>query len=214
MVRSNDTSDPVLPSPESGLALEAGLALEKREGLPEALRVLLKDYPRDRWSNDPNFNGLTRFWMERHAMFRVLLDRIVLASETIVAPDSAPAADPNQNRDPDLNPARLEVARYGNMLIGELHGHHRIEDLHYFPVLAKREPAIARGFEILDRDHHALAESLNTLAETLNALLAEAPLSDGAQKIERIMAFRAQLDRHLEDEEDLVVPVILRHGDP
>lgn len=210
MVSSNDTSDPVFPSPESGLALEAGLALEKRVGLPEALRVLLKDYPRDRWSNDPNFNGLTRFWMERHAMFRVLLDRIILASEAIATPDSAPGAGPNQNRDS----IRVEVARYGNMLIGELHGHHRIEDLHYFPVLAKREPAIARGFEILDRDHHALAESLNTLAETLNALLAEAPLSDGAQKIERIMAFRAQLERHLEDEEDLVVPVILRHGDP
>jgi iron-sulfur cluster repair protein YtfE (RIC family) len=200
MVSSNDMSDPVF------LPALSELTLQSRDCLPDSLRVLLKDYPRARWSDDPNFDGLTRFWMERHAMFRVLLDRIVLASEAIV--------HPNSTSSPDLDPTRAEVARYGNMLIGELHGHHRIEDLHYFPVLAKREPAIARGFEILDRDHHALAESLNTLAETLNALLSDAGQDDAGRRIEQIMAFRSLLDRHLEDEEDLVVPVILRHGDP
>jgi hemerythrin-like domain-containing protein len=96
------------------------------------------------------------------------------------------------------------------MLVQNLHGHHQIEDLHYFPVLTRREPRLARGFEILDRDHHALDALLAGFAEDANAVL-QGRLEPGAFR-ERLLGFEAVLVRHLEDEEDLIVPVILKHG--
>jgi hypothetical protein len=50
------------------------LALANRTGLPDALRVLLAEYPRDLWTSHRNFDGLTRFWLERHLGFRQLMD--------------------------------------------------------------------------------------------------------------------------------------------
>jgi len=44
--------------------------LRHRKGLPDALRVLLEQYPRALWESHQNFDGLTRFWLERHLMFR------------------------------------------------------------------------------------------------------------------------------------------------
>ncbi|MGB0354336.1 MAG: hemerythrin domain-containing protein, partial [Paracoccaceae bacterium] len=48
------------------------LALAHREGLPDALRILLQDYPRETWQAHPNFGGLVAFWLDRHLMFRRL----------------------------------------------------------------------------------------------------------------------------------------------
>ena len=48
------------------------LALGVRAGLPDALRVLLADYPREGWESHPHFTGLVRFWLDRHLMFRPL----------------------------------------------------------------------------------------------------------------------------------------------
>jgi len=41
--------------------------LAQRSRLPDALRVLLEQYPRDMWESHRNFDGLTRFWLERHS---------------------------------------------------------------------------------------------------------------------------------------------------
>ena len=49
------------------------LRLDLRSGLPQALRVLLAEYPRDGWATDPNFQGLVAFWLDRHMMFRRVL---------------------------------------------------------------------------------------------------------------------------------------------
>ena len=50
-----------------------GLELETRTGLPEHLRELVRLFPRDTWESHPNFGALTRFWLDRHGMFRELL---------------------------------------------------------------------------------------------------------------------------------------------
>jgi hypothetical protein len=48
------------------------LALARRSGWPEDLRVLLTCYPREQWDGHPNLGGMARFWLSRHAMFREL----------------------------------------------------------------------------------------------------------------------------------------------
>ena len=60
------------------------IRLDKRKGLPEALRVLLEEYPRENWSSDRGFNGLIKFWLERHMMFRQLLDSMVNDTQAVL----------------------------------------------------------------------------------------------------------------------------------
>jgi|TARA_B110000977_G_C10849273_1_gene405135 hypothetical protein len=52
------------------------LALNSRKGLPDALRVLFAEYPRISWENDPEFNDLIRFWLDRHLMFRRIVSEM------------------------------------------------------------------------------------------------------------------------------------------
>ena len=178
--------------------------LGHRKALPEALRVLARDYPRDLWQSHAAFDGLIRFWLERHAMFRALLDRLSQESAAIAKTDSGAAQE------------LRNTARLGQALVSELHGHHQIEDLHYFPRLSRLEPRLERGFDILDRDHHALDGHLAHLADTTNALIRAEPIlrrerADALQEV--LFGFGVFLDRHLTDEEDLVVPILLRHGE-
>ncbi|KPQ06576.1 MAG: Hemerythrin HHE cation binding domain [Rhodobacteraceae bacterium HLUCCA12] len=179
--------------------------LENRSGLPDALRILLEKYPRDLWKNHSNFDGLTRFWLERHLMFRQVLGQLQGESQAFL----------NGDADPQTHASR--TARMAGFLIEQLHGHHQIEDHHYFPQLAAAETRLERGFEILDSDHHALDGHLRALADDTNAMLRaiaegqDARLPAGALE-QRLGRFHHFIDRHLTDEEDLVVPVILHHG--
>lgn len=179
--------------------------LRTRKALPDALRVLLADYPRDSWESHAHFDGLTRFWLERHLMFRTLQEKLQAEARAYLAGVSAPRAFGAQS------------ARMGGFLIQQLHGHHQIEDHHYFPVLSRAEPRLKKGFALLDADHHALDGHLNDLAQsfdaTLKALSSGAPARDQAGRLEqRLTAFGGFLDRHLTDEEELVVPVILHNA--
>jgi len=177
--------------------------LDRRTGLPDALCVLLREYPRDLWQSHAQFDGLIRFWLDRHALFRTLLGRLDAETGGL----SLRAGPPEQGL--------RNTAGLARMLIEELHGHHRIEDLHYFPRLARLEPRLERGFDILDRDHHALDTHLARLVETTNGLIRAEPdaVAQRAEELhDRLDGFGVFLDRHLVDEEDLVVPILLRHG--
>lgn len=189
-----------------GEMIETALQLENRAGLPEPLRVLLAEYPRTGWAADPRFSGTVQFWLERHTMFRKLLKLMTEESEALL----------DRRADPRTFGARL--ARHGGLFVNELHGHHQVEDLHYFPVLARQDGRIARGFEILDHDHHAIDGHLAAFVEAANGVIGR--LDDRAALQDRTGAFHADLrrltgflERHLTDEEDLVVPVILKYGD-
>ncbi|GAA0294505.1 hemerythrin domain-containing protein [Rhodovulum strictum] len=184
--------------------MDKDLTLGHRTGLPDALRVLLDEHPRDLWDSHARFGSLTRFWLERHLMFRTLIDRIGAESRALVERH----AEPEQ--------AVRNTARYAQLLLTELHGHHRIEDLHYFPRLLAAEPRLARGFDILDGDHHALDGQLAALAGAINGLVRAAPADrrDRAGTLgATLTGFGRFLDRHLVDEEDLVVPILLKHGE-
>lgn len=181
------------------------LALDLRTGLPEALRVLLAEYPRDGWAADPNFQGLVSFWLERHMMFRKLLRMMQTDTEALL------------DRTLDRAQFSSKLNRLGGMFVNDLHGHHQIEDQHYFPVLAAREASIARGFEILDRDHHAIDGHLAGFVKSANGVLQNhvdrSALQDAAGQFHgNLLQLGGFLNRHLIDEEDLIVPVILRHG--
>ena len=179
------------------------LALDARQGLPEHLRVLAELYPRTEWRGHPNFNDLTAFWLERHGMFRQLNDLLVEGTQKRLD-----GANPRYGR---------EMQHYTSMFLNQLHGHHQIEDQHYFPQFIPLDARLEQGFEILDRDHHALDGHIHALAASTNAVLQKIAAGEDDEREARDLltaqtAFRKFLHRHLEDEEDLVVPVILEYG--
>ena len=182
--------------------LEA-LALVRRSGWPEDLRVLVARYPREQWDAHPNLGEMARFWLSRHAMFRERSTAI----EQIAALFRA-------GRIPPQEFARQFVPRLQFML-DQLNVHHQIEDLHYFPIFRAADERLARGFDVLQGDHHHIHADMARTAETANALLRS--LQGGGDTMVRCSDGYADasgvllkgLVRHLDDEEDLIVPLIL-----
>ncbi|WP_172298441.1 hemerythrin domain-containing protein [Pseudoruegeria sp. HB172150] len=179
--------------------------LMQRDGLPEALRVLRDAYPREVWEGHENFGQLVRFWMERHMMFRELIGKMGEEAEAFL------------DRKMPVETYAPHLSRYGGFFLQQLHGHHQIEDMHYFPQLVGLDSRIDGGFEMLEADHQPIDGLLRRFAEGANGVLGKA--EDEAAAYEAAGAFREELnsmgqllERHLTDEEDLVVPVILKSG--
>jgi hemerythrin-like domain-containing protein len=181
--------------------------LAGRKGLPEGLRILVEQYPRNIWTSHSNFDELTRFWLERHVMFRDVLQKLRVETQTYL----------DKSVEPQVFMQRS--ARMTSFFLEQLHGHHHIEDTHYFPKLAAVEPRLESGFTLLDADHHALNAHLQALADVTNVVLRLLQAGkgnkahDAAGKLERqLHGFERFLNRHLLDEEDLVIPTILHHA--
>jgi iron-sulfur cluster repair protein YtfE (RIC family) len=183
----------------------ADLDLDRRTGWPDDLRLLLQRYPREVWPGHANLGGTARFWLARHDMFRDLGGALQSATGEFREEKVA------------LPAFRSWFAPRLRFFLSELDAHHRIEDLGYFPLLRAAEPRLARGFAVLEGDHAALHETLARLAEAADAFLrAEDPdgLRARADAYARVTDdLLSGLARHLADEEDLVIPLILDRGE-
>jgi iron-sulfur cluster repair protein YtfE (RIC family) len=183
------------------------LALARRSGWPEDLRVLVARFPREQWQGHTNLGEMARFWLSRHAMFRELATMITAIDAQFREGTLSPAEFPRQ-----LVP-RLQF------LLSQLNVHHQIEDLHYFPIFRAAETRLARGFDVLESDHHAIHADMEQTANATNALLRA--LAGEPQALHRCGddyaaacgALLKGLGRHLDDEEDLIVPLILERGE-
>jgi iron-sulfur cluster repair protein YtfE (RIC family) len=184
------------------------LALARRSGWPEDLRVLLARYPREQWEGHANLGEMARFWLSRHAMFREL-SGIIATIMSQFRSGALPAADFPRQLVPRLQ-----------FLLSQLNAHHQIEDLHYFPIFRAADERLARGFDVLEGDHHAIHAGMAQTAESANALLQALASSDrdrltrcGDDYTAASGTLIKGLVRHLDDEEDLIVPLILDRGE-
>jgi hypothetical protein len=183
------------------------LALARRSGWPEDLRVLVERFPREQWLGHANLGEVARFWLSRHDMFRELATMIASIEAQFREGKLSLVEFPRQ-----LVP-RLQF------LLSQLNVHHQIEDLHYFPIFRAAEARLVRGFDVLEGDHHAIHADMAATAETANALLRA--LAGEPQALRRCGddyaiasgALLKGLVRHLDDEEDLIVPLILDRGE-
>jgi iron-sulfur cluster repair protein YtfE (RIC family) len=178
------------------------LDLAQRQTLPAEFRLILGDYPRATWPDHSDFNGLAAFWLDRHLGFRNAMTALNTEVEAML--------------DRRLDPAqwKRQLSQRGSALLGDLIGHHQIEDHTYFPELIRLEPRLSRGFDMLDADHHALHDLIDRFATGANAALsAEGTALHVAAAAFRkdLQQFETLLARHLTDEEDLVLPVVLKH---
>jgi len=182
--------------------------LDTRDGLPAEWLFLLRAHPREAWAGHPDLGGLTRFWLDRHDGFRKLggaldglLDRF--REGEVPADRFGPAFGP-----------RLQH------FLSELHHHHMIEDHHYFPVFTAAERRLAAGFELLEGDHELIHQRIEQVVSRANALFADLQGADRDRIRRAADAYAADSDRlltgllrHLDDEEDLIVPLILERGE-
>lgn len=179
------------------MGIDDNLKLINRAGLPDALRILVQDIPRESWQAHPNFGGMVEFWLQRHLMFREILQR--MERDVQAHMDGHIAFDAYAPR----------LSRYGGMLLNELHGHHQIEDQQYFPRLVRLDARIEAGFDLLEADHEAMDGLLHDMAGAANAVLQGGEPGKFCEKLDE---FGALLNRHLVDEEEIIVPVILKSG--
>ena len=177
----------------------------RTDPMPEAMRVLLHEHPRDSWEANPHFRRATKQWLAAHQMFRDLGRVIRSETETYL----------DRNREAEDYAARLSY--YGDAMVRNLHGHQGWEDHSYFPELSAADPRFDAGLEILESDHAALDGVLDRFTRAANRTiklihLDEAQGRDEAARVlgeaQKIEAFLA---RHLGDEEELAVPIILEH---
>ena len=169
--------------------------------------MLLERYPRERWEAHANLGEMARFWLSRHAMFRELSRAIEQVTQQFRAGKLPPAEFARQFA------PRLQF------ILDQLNVHHQIEDFHYFPIFRAADARLAIGFDVLEGDHHHIHGDMARTAETANAFL-QALRSD-TDTLRRCSDGYADasatllkgLIRHLDDEEDLIVPLILDRGE-
>lgn len=164
---------------------------------------MLERHPRPAWPSHRNF-ALAQFWLERHALFR---EQLATLRDTT-----------REHLDGKYPVAQFQLWLGPRLqgFLSALHGHHQIEDQHYFPAFRAAEPRLAAGFDTLDSDHRLIHECIVATVEAANELL-RTPASGAvhphagryADSLERL---HGRLLNHLDDEEDLIIPVMLEHG--
>ena len=183
------------------------LELEYQSGWPEDLRILLEKYPREVWQGHRNLGETARFWLDRHNMFRELGG--VLQNAT------------SEFREGKLegNAFRGFVAPRLQFFLQSLEEHHHIEDMHYFPVFRAAETRLIRGFDVLENDHTVIHREIAGVVDSANGLLRSMESVADARRVATDLyagsseQLLQSLLRHLDDEEDLIVPVILDRGE-
>lgn len=180
------------------------LALDERTGWPADLRVLLARHPRETWGGHANLGETARFWLKRHDMFRELGAALQAGTHAF------------REGQIEASPFRAWFLPRLRFYLSELEGHHSIEDRHYFPLFRAAENRLVRGFEVLEHDHDLIHRRLEEVA--LRGQAFAGAEGDALRRAADLYAAAAErlvggLSRHLLDEEDLIVPLILDRGE-
>ena len=180
--------------------------LNARTGLPSEFAWLRDAFPRERWT-DVALPPVAAHWLQMHAGFRgagAHMDQLVAARRTDTL---------------DVRAFHDRLLPTLTNFLQHLDGHHGIETGHYFPQFRRIEPRIAAGIDLLDRDHDAVHAHLEILAARGNAFHQAVRAGDvavgnhAARMADALTAANPALLRHLDDEEDIVIPLIARHAD-
>jgi hypothetical protein len=165
------------------------------------VRPRLERHPRTSWREDPTHAA--RFWLEIHDGFRRESDGLVALLD--------------EHRTGRRAAAALAVVSAPRLkgLIARLHDHHDIEEFEYFPAFRALEPRLAPAFDVLANDHARLQRQVDAAVSALAELLA-AVSNDAAEMPRATNHYASRADelcrtlaRHLGDEEDLIIPLLL-----
>ena len=175
--------------------------LLNRSFLPEELKTFLSEYPRVEWNAHPNFPNFAEFWLQRHEMFRDLGLHLVQLSQAIL------------NKDIDTKEFQNQTLICSGFMLQELHTHHIMEDTFFFPRISKYDSKLFAAIDLLESDHQAISSIIDNYKVLLEEVRLTKEASNCASKLlECQNGFNEALKRHLEDEEDIIVPAALHYG--
>jgi len=179
--------------------------IDQRAGWPNELKSLLERFPRDTWRSQGN--SMTQFWLDKHGYFRQQCQALEQLSD-----------DYREQRTSPAEFANMIAPRLQSFLMA-LQGHHQIEDYHYFPAFRTSHATLASGFDVLASDHELLHQGIVDIVEKTNALIDTlrpgSVSTPGDQRragdgyVDTAAVTYRRLVRHLEDEEDLIIPIML-----
>jgi iron-sulfur cluster repair protein YtfE (RIC family) len=182
-------------------------ALGVRASLPADLPILLADYPREGWRTHPDLGQMAALWLHVHESHsnegRMLLRAVDAFRQGQIAASTFP---------------QLFVPAV-NRFVGNLHAHHSIEDQSHFPKFKQIDERMIAGFDLLGADHGVIDEALGTMVSGARQLLhaLDGPpaglMSSATIHAGQIRQLNTLLDQHLADEEELVIPALLKYGD-
>jgi len=183
------------------------LRLGQRTGVSDDIAFLRAHYRREDWRAHANFGQLADFWLHVHATLRY------------EGSELARIVDEFRGRRIDGVQLQSAFVPQLNGFLQHLDQHHRIEDAAYFPKFRQLDERLVVGFDLLEADHDLIHQRLATTVEHARGLLSALSTNgDGARRAADIYAGEAQdlldlLLQHLADEEELVIPAMLKHGE-
>ncbi len=190
------------------LERRATLSADGDEGAdwPAHVTLLLERHPRATWPTAAS--STAAFWLEVHEHLRRDTAGLELVSD-----------DYAHGRTSAAQLAVIAAPRLRG-LVAAMHGHHQIEDSLYFPAFRREEPRLGAGFDRLERAHLELNASVAAARAALAELRAAAERSAEPATLRvaaaRYVATTAALCRgllaHLDEEENLVVPLLIERG--
>lgn len=189
------------------MTVPSDLHLADRNGLTDEVAYLRAAFPKPRWQAHANYGELADFWLQVHNSLRAHGGQLQQLTHGF--------------RDGRHGPADFQRAFVPgiNQFLQHLNAHHQIEDDAYFPKFRALDPRMIAGFDLLAADHHVIHEAIGASVDSARGMLAAMAQDPDAQR-RATDAYAAASDRlldlllrHLADEEDLVIPAMLEHGE-
>lgn len=199
----------LMQSERPGLSVAGKSGIDPNRHLPDDWLVLLAGCPRSEWIGHQGFGPVAEMWLNRHDGFRHFANSLT----ALVG---------------QLREGQIPADRFGPMFLprlqqflSELHSHNMIEDHQYFPALMAAEPQLVPGFECLESDHAELHGRMGAVASAANELLSGLGAGDLTSALPALDDFTVAIEalliglkRHLSDEEDLIIPILLSRAEP
>ena len=174
----------------------------KRDTLSPFIRKTLLEITRDQWVGHPRYHSKASFFMNIH---RDLLNGSAQLSQALEG-----LLDLPEGELVSLKTAR--ITDFAGRLISFAHHHHEIEDHGYFPQFALLYPEIERALKLLDCDHRILDQALHDTEGALQQLTNKKFSRDKLGELHRgSKALEDILNRHIWDEEEIIIPIFLKH---
>ena len=172
-----------------------------RASLPSEMKHLLIDYPRTDWHAHSNFAHFAEFWLQRHQLFRELGSKLIALSQSLL------------DKKIDQSDYQSQLFRFSEFTLQQLHTHHMMEDNYFFPEISTYDPKISRAIDLLEQDHAEIYILINKYTGILHNNSTPHHIAMQAGRILDIQSeFNTALVRHLDDEEDIIVPAALHFG--
>jgi iron-sulfur cluster repair protein YtfE (RIC family) len=187
--------------------LATNMTLHDRPALPPGIAYLRETHPAPTWQSHANFGELASFWLDVHTGLRDHGASLMKATDAMRA---------GALHDPTFQ--RSFIPSFNNFL-QHINGHHQIEDRAYFPKFRALDPRMAAGIDLLESDHArihaAVIGAVNSARELFSSPSeqidgASSALDAHAGSFTQLVRL---LDRHLADEEEIVIPAMLEHGE-